>query len=277
MGRHHALHASHATRVSRCWVPSAAWRCAARCAAWSRCAMGWLDALAHRVGLCSRLLLELVYPGGPVLCDQALHLQLLLRCLVEFRRRRQARFQLSHAASLSLARLDEILSLPHQLLYVGLCGAIIRAEHAQRFGPCAQARARRVGAFRGFPLQLQTVLRHARWSPPLSPVNDLNKLLDPLRLPAIRGAHIAPNSCPLPPNCPMPPSPTAPTTAPQNCDPENSQVACNHVPLASAASPKPPWTQSPSPAPALAWRGRPPGRTPCAHWRASARHRLPIR
>ena len=132
MGRHHALHGSHATRVSRCWVPSAAWRCAARCAAWSRCAMGWLDALAHRVGLCSRLLLELVYPGGPVLCDQALHLQLLLRRLVEFRRGGQARFQLSHAASLSLARLDEILSLPHQLLYVGLCGAIIRAEHVQR-------------------------------------------------------------------------------------------------------------------------------------------------
>ena len=146
MGRHHALHASHATRVSRCWVPSAAWRCAARCAAWSRCAMGWLDALAHRVGLCSRLLLELVYPGGPVLCDQALHLQLLLRRLVEFRRRRQARFQLSHAASLSLARLDEIISLLHQLLYVGLCGAIIRAEHAAR-GPAASAACWRVSAF----------------------------------------------------------------------------------------------------------------------------------
>ena len=263
MGRHHALHASHATRVSRCWVPSAAWRCAARCAAWSRCAMGWLDALAHRVGLCSRLLLELVYPGGPVLCDQALHLQLLLRCLVEFRRRRQARFQLSHAASLSLARLDEIISLLHQLLYVGLCGAIIRAEHGAA-PRSASAPCWRVPRFPSCPI-----------SPPVSPVNDLNKLLDPLRLPAIssRRAH----SCALPLNCPMPPSPTAPTTAPQNCDPENCQVTCNHAPLASAASPKPPWTQSPSPAPALAWRGRPPGRTPCAHWRASARHRLPIR
>ena len=161
MGRHHALHASHATRVSRCWVPSAAWRCAARCAAWSRCAMGWLDALAHRVGLCSRLLLELVYPGGPVLCDQALHLQLLLRCLVEFRRRRQARFQLSHAASLSLARLDEILSLPHQLLYVGLCGAIIRAEHVQRFGTLrSSARKRERGVLARSAVS--PVLRHAR-------------------------------------------------------------------------------------------------------------------
>ena len=112
--------------------------------------MGWLDALAHRVGLCSRLLLELVYPGGPVLCDQALHLQLLLRCLVEFRRRRQARFQLSHAASLSLARLDEIISLLHQLLYVGLCGAIIRAEHAA--APARAGRERGVLArVRGFP------------------------------------------------------------------------------------------------------------------------------
>ena len=91
--------------------------------------MGWLDALAHRVGLCSRLLLELVYPGGPVLCDQALYLQLLLRRLVEFCRRRQAHFQLSHAASLSLARLDEILSLLHQLANVGLRRAIIGAEH----------------------------------------------------------------------------------------------------------------------------------------------------
>ena len=112
--------------------------------------MGWLDALAHRVGLCSRLLLELVYPGGPVLCDQALHLQLLLRCLVEFRRGRQARFQLSHAASLSLARLDEILSLLHQLLYVGLCGAIIRAEHM--FGCRSGAPRWRV---RRFPLSFE--------------------------------------------------------------------------------------------------------------------------
>ena len=107
--------------------------------------MGWLDAPAHRVGLCSRLLLELVYPGGPVLCDQALHLQLLLRRLVELRRRRQARFQLSHAASLSLARLDEILSLLHQLLYVRLCGAIIRAEHAAVRG--LRASAARVRGF----------------------------------------------------------------------------------------------------------------------------------
>ena len=38
-----------------------------------------------------------------------------LRCAVKFRRRRQARFQLSHAPSLSLARLDEVLSLLHQL------------------------------------------------------------------------------------------------------------------------------------------------------------------
>ena len=115
---------SRGTQVSRCWVLSilpwqrsevgvsdsvavAVWR--------SRFARWRFDALSHRVGLCSCLLLELVYPGGSVRCNEALHLELLLRCAVEFCRRRQARFQLSHAPSLSLAGQDEVLSLLHQL------------------------------------------------------------------------------------------------------------------------------------------------------------------
>ena len=134
----------------------------------SLCAIWQFDALAHRGGLGSGLLLELMYPGGSVRRNQALHFELLLhtrhhtgsaetqagravaqpkprsrrshpevvrgatvevwknrqrawrwarhlRCAVEFRCRRQARFQLSHAPSLSLARLDEVVSLLHQL------------------------------------------------------------------------------------------------------------------------------------------------------------------